>query len=232
MHAFYHKDIASRAVINAKSAVTWKDKRTILTQEILRVLRNCSRHTRWAVKGVRGGIWGRHLGMPSPEVYNTRLTWGRWMRRAHCTSTTERNTGMNLHQDLKCVWQVFLVGSDDTNRQRVFLVGSDATNRQVRESVLIQKTDEEKLIKTGGTSGDRSSCHGSGWIYHDRLHGEPAPLAGPCPDDVTEVNNRQDVRDWRGNWHSSRRPSWPKIQRWKLMIVKQQKAVWNVIFYK
>ena len=42
LHEYYHKDVASRAVINARSAVPWRDKRTILTQEILRVLRNCT----------------------------------------------------------------------------------------------------------------------------------------------------------------------------------------------
>ena len=47
LHEYYHKDVASRAVINARSAVPWRDKRTILTQEILRVLRNCSRHLPW-----------------------------------------------------------------------------------------------------------------------------------------------------------------------------------------
>ena len=47
MHEYYHKDVASRAVIHARSAVPWKDKRTILTQEILRVLRNCSRRLPW-----------------------------------------------------------------------------------------------------------------------------------------------------------------------------------------
>ena len=47
IHEFYHKDVASRAVIDARSAVPWKAKRTILTQEVLRVLRNCSKHLQW-----------------------------------------------------------------------------------------------------------------------------------------------------------------------------------------
>ena len=47
LHEYYHKDVASRAVINARSAIPWKAKRTILTQEILRVLRNCSRYLQW-----------------------------------------------------------------------------------------------------------------------------------------------------------------------------------------
>ena len=47
MHEFYHNDVATRDVIDARSAVTWKAKRTILTQEILRVLRNRSKHLQW-----------------------------------------------------------------------------------------------------------------------------------------------------------------------------------------
>ena len=46
LHEFYHKDVARRAVINARSAVPWKAKRTIM-QEVLRVLRNCSKHLQW-----------------------------------------------------------------------------------------------------------------------------------------------------------------------------------------
>ena len=47
MHEFYHKEVASRAVINARSAMPQKTMRTILTQEVLRVLMNCSRHLPW-----------------------------------------------------------------------------------------------------------------------------------------------------------------------------------------
>ena len=48
LHEYYHKDVASRAVISARSAVPWRDKRTILTQEVLRVLRNCSKYLPWS----------------------------------------------------------------------------------------------------------------------------------------------------------------------------------------
>ena len=47
MHEFYHKDVASRGVINARSAMSQKTMRTILTQEVLRVLMNCSKHLPW-----------------------------------------------------------------------------------------------------------------------------------------------------------------------------------------
>ena len=42
MHEFYSKEVSSKNVINAKSAIPWSTKRTVLTQEILRVLLNCS----------------------------------------------------------------------------------------------------------------------------------------------------------------------------------------------
>ena len=44
MHEHYHKEVGSRAVVNAKSALPHKMKRTIHTQEIIRILRNCSRY--------------------------------------------------------------------------------------------------------------------------------------------------------------------------------------------
>ena len=41
-HEYYHKKISSKAVINARSAVSWKSKRTILVQQMIRIMRNCS----------------------------------------------------------------------------------------------------------------------------------------------------------------------------------------------
>ena len=49
VHEFYHKEVASKAVINARSAVPKKNIRTILTQEVVRILRNCSRRLPWDV---------------------------------------------------------------------------------------------------------------------------------------------------------------------------------------
>ena len=44
VHEFYAKDVSSKSVINARSALSWQQKRTVLTQEVLRVLLNCSEH--------------------------------------------------------------------------------------------------------------------------------------------------------------------------------------------
>ena len=49
MHEFYSKEVSSKNVINAKSAIPWSTKRTVLTQEILRVLLNCSKRLPWDV---------------------------------------------------------------------------------------------------------------------------------------------------------------------------------------
>ena len=48
LHEFYSKDVASKCVINARSALPWNSKRTIRTQEVLRILLNCSRELPWA----------------------------------------------------------------------------------------------------------------------------------------------------------------------------------------
>ena len=42
MYEYYAKDVSSKSVLNAKSVLAWSTKRTILTQEVLRVLLNCS----------------------------------------------------------------------------------------------------------------------------------------------------------------------------------------------
>ena len=44
MHEHYSKEVASKAVVHARSALPWKTKRTIHTQEVIRILRNCSEH--------------------------------------------------------------------------------------------------------------------------------------------------------------------------------------------
>ena len=48
-HEFYSKDISSKAVIQAKSALSWQQKGTVLTQEVLRVILNCSEDVSWEV---------------------------------------------------------------------------------------------------------------------------------------------------------------------------------------
>ena len=48
IHEYYSKEVSSKAVIDARSAVSWKMKRTVLTQEIVRILRNCSKRLAWS----------------------------------------------------------------------------------------------------------------------------------------------------------------------------------------
>ena len=47
VHEFYAKDVSSKAMVNARSALPWKTKRTIITQEILRVFLNCNEFVPW-----------------------------------------------------------------------------------------------------------------------------------------------------------------------------------------
>ena len=47
LHEFYYKDVASKTVVNSRSAIHEKAKRTILTQEVIRIMRNCSRLLPW-----------------------------------------------------------------------------------------------------------------------------------------------------------------------------------------
>ena len=49
LHEYYSKEISSAYAINARSALSWRSKRTILTQEVLRVLLNCSVELPWQV---------------------------------------------------------------------------------------------------------------------------------------------------------------------------------------
>ena len=48
MYELYAKEIASKAVIDARSAMSTSVKRTVLTQEVLHVLLNCSPLLPWA----------------------------------------------------------------------------------------------------------------------------------------------------------------------------------------
>jgi hypothetical protein len=47
MYEFYAKEVASKALVNARSALPWCTERTALTKEVLRVMMNCSRMLPW-----------------------------------------------------------------------------------------------------------------------------------------------------------------------------------------
>ncbi|CAB4014237.1 Hypothetical predicted protein, partial [Paramuricea clavata] len=49
LHEYYSKEISSAYVINARLALSWRSKRTILTQEVLMILLNCSVDLPWQV---------------------------------------------------------------------------------------------------------------------------------------------------------------------------------------
>ncbi len=49
MHEHYVKDVSSKAVIHRNSAISMRTKRTVLTQECLRIILNCSKHLEWSV---------------------------------------------------------------------------------------------------------------------------------------------------------------------------------------
>ena len=50
LHEYYSKPVSSKAVIDAQSAMPLKDKRTVLTQDLLRVILRCSPELPWDVK--------------------------------------------------------------------------------------------------------------------------------------------------------------------------------------
>ena len=50
MHEHYSKPMATTALLNERSALPWSMKRTVLMQEALRILLNCSRELPWEVK--------------------------------------------------------------------------------------------------------------------------------------------------------------------------------------
>ena len=49
LHEYYLKEICSAYVINARSALSWRKKIMILTQEVLRIPLNCSIELPWQV---------------------------------------------------------------------------------------------------------------------------------------------------------------------------------------
>ena len=48
LHEYYYKDVATKAVVDVRSAVPVETKRITLIQEVLRILRNCSRRLPWS----------------------------------------------------------------------------------------------------------------------------------------------------------------------------------------
>ena len=50
MHEYYMKPVSSVAVIDARSTLPWRTKRTILVQQTVRILRNCSEELPWDTK--------------------------------------------------------------------------------------------------------------------------------------------------------------------------------------
>ena len=56
VHQHYAKDVSSNAVVHAKSALAWSAKRSILTQEVLRVLLNCSPDLRWEERAQHASV--------------------------------------------------------------------------------------------------------------------------------------------------------------------------------
>ena len=50
MHEYYSKPVSSKSVIDANSAMPLKDRRTVLTQDLLRVILRCSPDLPWADK--------------------------------------------------------------------------------------------------------------------------------------------------------------------------------------
>ena len=49
-HEYYSKSVSSKAVIDARSAMPRRDKRAVLTQDLLRILLRCSPELEWEMK--------------------------------------------------------------------------------------------------------------------------------------------------------------------------------------
>ena len=49
MHEYYCKEVSSKMMVHASSAISMKTKRVIITQEILRILLNCSKLLSWEI---------------------------------------------------------------------------------------------------------------------------------------------------------------------------------------
>ena len=47
MYEHYEKEMSTKAVIHAKSALSMQTKRTVLTQEVMRILLHCSKYLEW-----------------------------------------------------------------------------------------------------------------------------------------------------------------------------------------
>ena len=68
LHEFYSKEIASKAVTHADSAMSMQSKRNILTSEMLRVFLRCSPLLEWSITAKHATEMNRRL---QHSGYNT-----------------------------------------------------------------------------------------------------------------------------------------------------------------
>ena len=87
IHEYYYKEVATRAVVNRRSAVPTETKRIILTQEVLRILRNCSRLLPWGVVcehvqlfSARMQYSGHRIGTRAKIVQAAISAYSRWQK--------------------------------------------------------------------------------------------------------------------------------------------------------
>ena len=79
LHEFYSKEVASKSVVNARSAVSWSCKRTVLTQEVLRILLNCSSKLPWDITASDvGDMMLRMLYSGYDQKFRAEVVKGLW----------------------------------------------------------------------------------------------------------------------------------------------------------
>ena len=60
-HEHYAKAVSSKAVVAAKSAFPWQNKRTVISQDALRILLNCSRDLSWEKKAAHLTVFSARM---------------------------------------------------------------------------------------------------------------------------------------------------------------------------
>ncbi|KAL8620473.1 hypothetical protein ACOMHN_048406 [Nucella lapillus] len=98
MHEYYYKEVATRAVVDARSAMPWRDKRTVITQEILRVLLRCSPDLPWSTTTMHVNEYMKRLQFSHYDERFREEVWRSALKAYNSIKEKDRNGEQPLYR--------------------------------------------------------------------------------------------------------------------------------------
>ncbi|KAL8613584.1 hypothetical protein ACOMHN_022003 [Nucella lapillus] len=98
MHEYYYKEVATRAVVDARSAMPWRDKRTVITQDILRVLLRCSPDLPWSTTTMHVNEYIKRLQFSHYDERFREEVWRSALKAYNSIKEKDRNGEQPLYR--------------------------------------------------------------------------------------------------------------------------------------